>query len=157
MKKQGFSKEQVDVLRRASRGHPKCYVRKKALAVLNAALGRKYREIAEILDVSLQSICSWVKEYQQRGIEGLVNRRGQGRKRRCDDEDLKRHVLQSPRAFGLQQNRWTVKALIGVVPSLRGFSEPGVQKALKRLKLGYKRGQPRLHSPDPEYEKKSPA
>jgi hypothetical protein len=34
------------------------------------------------------------------------------------------------------------------------MSTAGVKKALERCGFAYKRGQPHLHSPDPEYEAK---
>jgi hypothetical protein len=37
---------------------------------------------------------------------------------------------------------------------LKGFTDAGVYYALVRAGFRYKRGQPHLHSPDPEYEEK---
>jgi len=69
-------------------------------------------------------------------------------------EELERYVRQSPRAYGLPQTRWTLRALAQTVPSLKGFTDAGVYYALVRAGFRYKRGQPHLHSPDPEYEEK---
>src|SRR4030043_318856 len=81
-------------------------------------------------------------------------RRGRGRPARAQEAEVEQVLRQSPRSFGLAQTRWTLRALSQVVPSLRGFSEMGVWKVLHRMDLRYKRGQPHLHSPDPEYEEK---
>ena len=64
----------------------------------------------------------------------------------------------SPELYGLDQSRWTLGALGRVCPSLAGMSDQGILKALHRLGFHYKRGQPWVHSPDPEYdEKKTPS
>ena len=54
----------------------------------------------------------------------------------------------------MAQSRWTLSALAGTVPSLQGMTDSGVYRALVRLGFRYKRGQPRVHSPDPAYEEK---
>ena len=154
MKKTKFTQAEVKVLEEASRRHPKCYMRFRALVVLNVSRGKSYRDIMKFLPVSKQPITNWTRQFKRDGIKGLEIRAGRGRKKQCDDEELKRYLLQSPRKFGFQQNRWTLKALSEAVPSLRGFSQPGVLKALRRAGLSYKRGQPRLHSPDPAYDEK---
>jgi len=73
---------------------------------------------------------------------------------KADAREIERYVRQSPRNFGIGRTHWTLTTLVQVVPSLRGFSPYGAQKALARAGFGYKRGQPHVHSPDPQYEVK---
>ena len=82
---------------------------------------------------------------------------GRGRKRQVDEEELIAYASQSPRAFGINRSRWTLRLLAQTVPSLQGFSEAGVLKALRRCGFSHKRGQPWMMSPDPEFEKKGSA
>lgn len=131
-------------------GQP-AYMRGKALVLLNLADGRTVSELALIFRVARQSIYNWRKRYLEDGIQTLRIRSGRGRKPKADLQELEYYVRQSPEIFGVSRTRWTLTALTEVVPSVKGFSPYGVQKALRRAGIHYKRGQPWLHSPDPEY------
>ena len=146
-------KELRTLMRRAERP----YLRIKAAALWNLGRGRTAREVADFLGVSTTSISNWTRRFRSEGISGLAVRPGRGRKARADVSEVERYVRQSPQSFGLVQTRWTLHALAQVVPSLEGFTEMGVWKVLKRAGFRYKRGQPYLHSPDPQYEEKKGA
>jgi transposase len=143
-------KERRELMGVARRGQP-AYLRPKALALLHLADGRSVIEVADMFRVSRQSIYDWRKRYQQSGLAGLRVAPGRGRKAQADTRELEDYVRQSPRQFGIARSRWTLASLAQVVPSLKGFTPYGVQKALARAGIRYKRGQPQLHSPDPEY------
>jgi transposase len=96
----------------------------------------------------------WQRRYLREGLDGLRVHAGRGRKGRANLQELVEHVRQSPRRYGVPFTRWTLAKLAQVVPSLKGFTPFGVQKALVRAGFHYKRGQPGLHSPDPLYEVK---
>lgn len=130
------------------------YVRTKALALLNVADGRAVREVAAIFRVSRPSVYAWCRRWRAEGLAGLVVRAGRGRPPRADLAELEHYLRQSPRRFGLRQTRWTLAALACVVPSVRGLTPAGVYKALGRAGFHYKRGQPRLSSPDAAYAAK---
>jgi transposase len=134
----------------ARRGEPS-YVRVKALALLNLNAGRSVTEVARLLWVSRESVYSWRRRYRAGGVSGLAVAAGRGRRGQADLKEIEHYLRQSPRQFGLSQTRWSLQGLARVVPSLRGFSAYGVQKALRRAGYRYKRGQPHLHSPDPAY------
>lgn len=138
------------MMRRAEQPH----LRIKATALWNLGRGKTRREVAEFLGVSATSVSAWTQRFRTEGIGGLVIRPGRGRRAQADVLEVERYLRQSPRAFGLSQTRWTLRALAQVVPSLRGFSDMGVWKVLNRAGFRYKRGQPHLHSPDPQYEEK---
>jgi transposase len=144
------SKELRALMRRAEKPH----VRMKATGLWNLSQGKTRREVGEFLGVSTVSIGAWAKRFREEGMAGLAIRPGRGRPARAQEAEVEQVLRQSPRSFGLAQTRWTLRALTQVVPSLQGFSEMGVWKVLQRMGLRYKRGQPHLHSPDPEYEKK---
>ncbi|MDE2867155.1 MAG: winged helix-turn-helix domain-containing protein [Chloroflexota bacterium] len=92
--------------------------------------------------------------YQAEGAAGLAVRPGRGRPAQADAAELETALRQAPRVYGLTQTRWTLRALAQVVPSLQGFTDAGVRQVLHRLGYRYKRGQPRLTSPDPAYAEK---
>jgi len=145
---------QQEELAAAGRTHPKPGVRVKALAVQAVALGATQQAVAQLLATTRQSVGRWVGRYREQGVAGLEIAPGRGRRARVDGAELRAHAEQSPRQFGINRSRWTVRLLAQTVPSLRGFSDAGVWKALRRYGFRYKRGQPWLLSPDPEYEKK---
>lgn len=141
-------------LRGLMRREGAAHVRTKAVALWNLSRGKSRREVAGFLGVSGASISSWSRRYREEGVAGLRVRHGRGRPAQARPEELEEVLRQSPRAFGLAQTRWTLRALAQVVPSLRGFSDMGVWKVLRRMGYRYKRGQPQVTSPDPEYGKK---
>jgi transposase len=149
-----WSQAQVDELTEAAHRHPRAGARVKALAVRAVALGNSYSAVAAMFDVNYHSVSSWVQRYRERGVAAFGLAPGRGRPRRVDEGELVKYVLQSPRDFGVQRTRWTLRLLAETVPSLRGFSHAGVLQALRRCGISYKRGQAWMLSPDPEYEKK---
>lgn len=145
--------QRAELVQESRCGQP-AYVRTKALVLLNRAEGRTVSELAKVFRVSRQSIYDWQDRYREAGIAGLRVQRGRGRKATAKTEEIERYLRQSPRRFGVARTRWTLAALAAVVPSLQGFSTFGVQKALARCGYRYKRGQPHIHSPDPQYDEK---
>ena len=153
-----WTEQQTIELEHEAKHATKAYLRTKALALLNLKEGYKPAEIGRILRVSRQAIHQWKRRYLGQGLAGLLVQEGRGRKPRADLQQLETYARQSPRAFGVNRTRWTLSLLAEKVPSLQGFTAYGVQKALERAGFSYKRGQPWLHSPDPDYlEKKKPS
>jgi transposase len=147
------NQQRQELMQLARHGQP-AYVRVKALVVLNLGDGQPVTQVARMFRVSRQSVYEWRRRYWEQGASGLRVRAGRGRKSRVDLQQLRDYVRQSPRQFGVALTRWTLASLAQVVPSIKGFSPYGVQKALARAGISYKRGQPSLHSPDPEYAQK---
>jgi transposase len=137
----------------ARRGEP-AYLRRKVLLLLNLGHGQTVTQVAKVLQVTRRTVYSWQNRFLEQGLTGLRVREGRGRKPQAELAQMERYVRQSPRQFGVPRTRWSLKSLAEVVPSLKGFSPFGVQKALARAGYCYKRGQPSLHSPDPDYEVK---
>jgi len=150
-----WTPEQIAELTQAGHHHPKPGVRVKARAALAVAKGHTRQQVAELFGVSRVSVGAWVKAFRGRGVPALEIAPGRGRKRQIDDDELASYARQAPAIFGVERSRWTVAALAQVVPSAHGMSSEGVRQALHRQGLRHKRGQPWLHSPDPEYEKKT--
>lgn len=151
-----WSKEQLLLLDEASRKANPAYLRLRALAVWHVAQGKSRTQSAECVNTTRQTVGHWVRQFQKFGIDGLRIQKGRGNKARVDHSDVESYIYRSPYELGINRTRWTLKLLSEHVPSLKGFSDTGVLKVLRRLGIGYKRGQPQLKSPDPEYfEKKS--
>ena len=142
-------------LERLSRTHPKPGMRLKALAIRAVAQGHTRQQVGAILQVSPYTVGQWYRAYQQGGGAALEIHPGRGRPSRVDAREVEEYVRQSPRHFGVPRTRWTLQGLAQTVPSLAGLRPNGVWQALRRLGISYKRAEPWLHSPDPDYVKKN--
>jgi transposase len=100
------------------------------------------------------SVGQWAKRYLESGEKGLHVLAGRGNVSKADREEIETYLRRAPREFGVPRSRWTLQALVQTVPCLKGMSPSGAHRVLERLGFSYKRGQPRLHSPDPDYEAK---
>ena len=145
---------QREELERFGRCGEPAYLRRKAWVLLNLDRGERVADVATQFRVSREALYQWQRRFRAQGIAGLRIRPGRGRKPQADPQQIERYLRQSPRQFGVPRTRWSLQTLADTVPSLKGFSPRGVQKALARAGYRYKRGQPSLHSPDPQYEVK---
>jgi len=151
-----WSTAQIEELEQARRHHRKAYVRTRAMGLLRWGEGAATQEIATFLGVDRHAVLAWRRAFAERGTAGLVVSPGRGRRSHVDEAEVRNAIEQSPRAFGLPQERWTLDALRRAVPSLRHLrSLRSVQYVLERLGWSAKRGQYRRVSPDPDYEKKN--
>ena len=141
-------------LERLMRHAEKPYIRQKAQAIWNLAQGKSAKEVAGYLKLHPQTINNWLRRYEAEGSASFAVKPGRGRPQRADRQEIENVLRQSPRNFGIDETRWTLEALSRVAVSLSGFTPSGVYRALKRFRLSYKRGQPLVHSPDPQYEQK---
>jgi transposase len=143
-----------DELAECARLATKPHVRTKALAVLNLSQGRSVTEVASFLKVNRNTVSAWRRRYEAEGLAGFELKPGRGRPVVIERDELESYLRQSPRQFGLPDTRWTLTGLVRVVPCLRGLTPSGVWRALRRYGFSYKRGQPLVYSPDPEYLQK---
>jgi transposase len=150
-----LSSAQMAELDRLARTHPKPGMRLKAVAVRAVAQGFTRQQVGAILHVSPYTVGPWYQVYAQGGWAGLEIQRGRGRRSRVDAREVEEYVRQSPRHFGVPRTRWTLQELARTVPSLAGLGPSGVWLVLRRWGISYKRPEPWLHSPDPDYVKKN--
>jgi transposase len=150
-----WTAEQLSELRELGHKHPTPGVRVKALAVSAVARGHERALVADMFGTSYQSLGTWIRGYRERGPVAFEVAPGRGRKATADDREVVDCTQQSPCQFGVDRSRWTLKLLAQTVPSLKGFSDAGVLQVLRRNGIGYKRGQPWMLSPDPQYQKKA--
>jgi hypothetical protein len=149
-----FTEDQKVDLESLARTHPKAHIRMKVLALYHLANGKTASQAAEVVLANRVSVGAWADRYLASGVAGLEVAEGRGRPSTVTAEELGLYLRQEPRFFGIDLSRWSLSALAEVVPCLNGMSPAGVKKALERCNFAYKRGQPHLHSPDPEYEAK---
>ena len=146
--------EQLEELREVGRHSRLPHVRIKALAVYNVGQGRSREAVADILCVERRSVARWRHDYVSQGLRAFSIKAGRGRRGAVKRDEIEQYMRQGPKQFGIERTRWTLALLGSAVPSLRGMTQEGVRKALVRLGYRYKRGQPAVHSPDPQYGEK---
>ena len=145
-------------LEQLARRHPDAHVRSRAMAVRAVAMGNTRQQVAQFYPFSAYSIGQWCRDYARHGVRAFIIEAGRGRRSNVDDQQVLDCLRRSPEHFGVQQTRWTLHALGQACPSLQGMSERGILNVLHRLGFRYKRGQPWIHSPDPQYQgKKTPS
>jgi transposase len=59
---------------------------KRCHLILLKNKGRTNKDIADILDMNVVTVGSWIKHYKAEGLEGLKTKAGRGRKRILDPE-----------------------------------------------------------------------
>lgn len=141
-------REELEVL---ARRHADGHVRSRALAVRAVVEGHTREEVAAMLPYSAASIGKWVAAFAERGAQAFAIAPGRGRHSRVNDQEVLDCLRVSPERYGLEQSRWTLKALEQACPSLNGMSDQGILNVLHRLGFRYKKGQPWISSPDPDY------
>lgn len=149
-----FTQEQEQELLNLARHGKRPHIRLKARAVYDVGQGIPRSLVARVLGVERRSVGRWVQGYGAEGASAFSIRKGRGRRAQVGAEEVAQYLRQAPRHFGIAATRWRLGTLKKVVPSLRGMSESGIWRALERLGYRYKRGQPVVHSPDPEYREK---
>lgn len=149
-----LTKEQQAELADLARHDKRAYVRMKAQAVQAVSQGMTRSSVAKVLGVERRAVGRWVRSYMESGASSFNIKGGRGRKAQVQAEEIEEYLRQTPSHFGVARARWTLGTLQGAVPCLRGMSESGIWRALARVGYRYKRGQPVVHSPDPEYGEK---
>lgn len=66
-------------------------------------------------------------------------------------EAIEALLHQRPEHFGIEQTRWTLRALLKACAWLRLHTLAGMHRLLKRFNIHRKRGRGHVHSPDPDY------
>lgn len=149
-----FTSGQVAELERLARSSPIPYVRVRAIALCHLASGKTCQEAGDAVMVHRVSVGDWARRYLAHGADGLRVSEGRGKFSKAEKGEIEAYLRRPPREFGVPRTRWTLEALVETVPCLKGMTASGAYRVLERLGFSYKRGQPRLHSPDPDYEEK---
>lgn len=134
---------------------------KRLQAILAYDRGVPIGEIAQLLNVSRQSVHNWIVRFrEQKRVEDLCDAPHPGRPARAGeafDVVLEVLLMLSPQRFGYHAMHWTVRLLRDQLRKNLGqdFSDDTVRRGLHRLDYVWKR--PRyVLMPDPEQEKKTP-
>lgn len=75
-----LSPEEIKTLQEGHKNHSSYQFRDRCQCLLLSNEGKAVKELAGILRVSAISIYNWFNRWEQKGIVGLMNEKGQGRK-----------------------------------------------------------------------------
>ena len=131
----------------------------RARVVLAFFEGSTYAEIRERYGWASHTTAKWVERFRGQGMAGLA------RKPRATPPPPVRGRLEgwlpgviheSPRALGLEQDRWTLRALQSLCEEQTGerCGLESIRRALHGFGHSWKRAKRAIASPDPEYKEK---
>jgi transposase len=136
-------------LYRQSRHHQ---VRQRAHCILLSSQGYKIASLMEIFQVSRKTLYNWFKQWEERGLVGLYNRPGQGRKPTFNPEQIEQirawtneHPRQLKQVVQKVQAQWDVS-----------ISAKTIKRVLKSIQMSWHRFRRVVGgTPDPqEYQDK---
>ena len=122
-------------------------------------LGKSVQEIAELLNVSEESVRKWVHIFEEDGFEGLVDDARSGRPPKATSGYVGRllelvHI--SPLLADYPRTTWTLSLLAGHMERETGVGLSGerIRQILLENGMRFRRAKLRVVSDDPLYEKK---
>lgn len=124
-----LTQQQVMALQEGRKSHPSYQFRDRCQCLLLSNEGKQVKELAQLLQVSTISIYNWFNRWEDKGIAGLVNEKGQGRKfilSAADEETIKEKV----QAHAQQRKvaRGELKSALN-----KSFSDKTLKRFLKKL------------------------
>jgi transposase len=130
-------------------------LRDRCQAILRAARGRRHRQLAEDLGISVRTLQRWLNAYQAEGLAGLTIQWASGRAPHIPEalaSDILAWVTHGPAGCGLDRANWTYAELAVYLYRMHGIA---VSERTMRT-YGTKRGV-RPYRPTYRYLKADPA
>jgi len=96
----GLSKETLKLLKRIYKSSKSEQVRERGLAIQLSYQGYKISQLMEIFQVSRNTIYNWFNNWDKKGLVGLYDRKGRGRKKLFQIEyqqKIKEWVKENPK------------------------------------------------------------
>ena len=118
--------------------------REKAIAILLNEEGRSAVKISRFLGRNYETVKKWIKEYLEKGIEGLNRRYSPGRTslRNTKLNPLLNECLsKAPSEYGYKQCAWTIDLILDLYSMRENqtLSRDTVERALKENGFSYKK------------------
>lgn len=124
-----LTSEEIVTLQEGRKNHRSYQFRDRCHCLLLSNEGKEVKDIAGILQVSTISVYTWLHRWEEKGIVGLMNQKGQGRKAillQADQDTIKGKVQAN--AQRLKQAREELKKELN-----REFSDKTLKRYLKKL------------------------
>jgi len=132
------------------------YVR--ATCLLMRWKGRKVKDVAKELDISMGAVFKWEASFRRTGIEALRTKKPPGRpsiKKREARKHIPDLMKKDPQAFGFLKGRWVVRDISKALKQEGvDISPTQVHGILNDLGLSYKRPKLAVESNDPSLARK---
>lgn len=117
MSRKRVLKREVDVNKlqkiRKQEDDPK--IRDRILGIIMIEKGMKKQEIADLLSITDVTLWRWTKNYNEKGINGLVDEERSGRNSKLsseEKEDLKQTLKRKPKEQGYDKEAWSTKLVL---------------------------------------------
>jgi transposase len=124
-----LTQEEVLTLQEGHKNHPCYQVRNRCQCLLLSNQGKEVKELAVLFSVIPLTIYTWFYRWQEKGLVGLFNEKGRGRKgilSQADGEKIKQQV--QAHAQQLKVARATLKKQLN-----KEFSQKTLKRFLKKL------------------------
>lgn len=114
--------------------------------VYQVAKGHSSREVAKWHGISFKQVVNWVHRFEEKGLEGLQNREGRGRKSCLTEGDLKRlkHAIlkKKPVDFGINKEKWSGPILLKLIKKEYDIDYRPTQayKLIEKMNLRFQKG-----------------
>jgi transposase len=132
-----LSQEEIITLQEGRKNHSSYQFRDRCHCLLLSNEGKGVKELAGILQVSSITIYNWFHRWEQKGIVGLINQKGQGRKAillAADGEKVRQKV--QAHAQQIKVAREELKKELS-----KEFSHKTLKRYLKKLVQGGNAGE----------------
>ena len=130
-----ISPETLSLLRRIQRDSKHHQVRQRAQFLIFYHLGQTLAQLVQLFSVSRQTLYNWIHSWNARGLVGLYNQAGRGRKRTFSpeqEEQIYQWVQDSPiqlnRVLDQIKETWNIT-----------ISKKTLKRVLKRLEMSWHR------------------
>jgi len=128
-------------------------------AIYQIASGAVSRDLEKMYNVSFKTVCNWVHQFNEKGINGLKEYRRSGRKPRLSDKDMasiKKTILnEEPTQYNYNTSTWTGPLLIDYIERKFGikYKKAQIYNIMRKMGLSYQKGKGIYPEANPEKRK----
>jgi len=110
--------------------------------------GKSTKEIQQTLLISRDTISRWIRQYNEKGLEGLRSKKPSGRKEKWDDSLFKELFEELDKNKGF----WTIKKMQKFIEERHNVKIPeeSIRKKVHRAKYSWKSSRPSPYKGDKE-------
>ncbi len=112
----------------------------RAQVVLLSHKGLRPSEISSALHKDRRTCRKWIRRFNEKGIQGLISPKKQGRPRVFSDEvreEIRRIAARSPREFGVEADKWSLRKLATYLSEEAHLVKSISREQLRRILAGY--------------------
>lgn len=152
-------RQEILTLRREAEADGALRVARRLHAIQLNLDGNSSLEISQILDVHRANISLWLRNWEENGLEGVLEGQRAGRPKglsRKQEEHLARIIEAGPVEYGFASGVWTSPMMAEVIrQEFNTFYHPGhVRKLVSKLGFSVQRPKRQLARADPEAQER---